>query len=884
MRIIICSLFVMAVAAMDIHSARAELGDVLLRLDAPDAGLHFGTAVDISGSTLVVGTGSKWPGEEPESAESVYVYDQANGGQLIHALKSETSVEGDWFGASVAVHENLAIIGSPFADSAGTDSGAAYLFDVTTGAELFKFVPDDVEMGSHLGVDVAIHGNRAIVSSSEQRAAYVYDTATDDLVHKLTAAGNLGFGSSVAMDSDVIIVGGTSSSGAGLGGSVHAFDALTGDRLWQFVSDESADHLGFSVDVSGNTTIVGAPYARREVKTDAGAVHLFNSYTGEHQRELQPISPALGRNFGETVAIDGGRALVGVSNERRGSLFGGELSAPGAVYAYDVATADLLLQLLGDNLDGDIREFGTSVGMSGTNAIVGSANNDLAFLLDMSGAAVPPEIIEPPIRETPGVVQPGDAERDLDFDQFDIIHAFVAGNKYDTDEPATWEEGDWNGAPGGSADEPPKGDGVFDRWDLTPALNTALYLTGPYGEGGREGRTSLPIGCCGNENDDQTSIIYDSETGELSFDAPVGRELNAINVDSVSGIFTGAPKRNPISSLDIDKDHTIFSANFDGPIKAGSIGKVAQSGLSQEFLLEDLSATGSLVGGGEIGIVDLIYLGASTLLMAGDANQDLEFDQFDIVQVVQAEKYLTGLPATWGEGDWNGAPGGSPGDPPLGDGLFNQLDIIAALDGGVYLTGSYAALAADGQAGDGQTSIVYDAATGQVSVDAPVGFELTSINLQSASGIFTAGPAENLGDAFDNDSDDNIFKATFGGSFGSLSFGNVAEAGLSRTFLLDDLTVQGSLAGGGSLGEVDLIYVPEPSGFALVVFGFLAITRCQRRTRRVPLASQWNRRHNQVPEVQHNPSRWREPPDELENKKIRSEGPTQRFCAGPPDL
>jgi hypothetical protein len=39
----------------------------------------------------------------------------------------------------------------------------------------------------------------------------------------------------------------------------------------------------------------------------------------------------------------------------------------------------------------------------------------------------------------------------------------------------------------------------------------------------------------------------------------------------------------------------------------------------------------------------------------------------------------------------------------------------------------------------------------------------------------------------------------------------VAQAGLSQEFLLNDLTAIGSLAGGGDLGQVDLIYVPEPS-------------------------------------------------------------------------
>ena len=63
-----------------------------------------------------------------------------------------------------------------------------------------------------------------------------------------------------------------------------------------------------------------------------------------------------------------------------------------------------------------------------------------------------------------------------------------------------------------------------------------------------------------------------------------------------------------------------------------------------------------------------------------------------------------------------------------------------------------------------------------------------------------------------------------GSSFGSLSFGNVAQTGLSQEFVLNDLTVVGSLAGGGDLGNVDLIYVPEPTTAVLLGTGLLLFT------------------------------------------------------------
>jgi hypothetical protein len=133
------------------------------------------------------------------------------------------------------------------------------------------------------------------------------------------------------------------------------------------------------------------------------------------------------------------------------------------------------------------------------------------------------------------------------------------------------------------------------------------------------------------------------------------------------------------------------------------------------------------------------------------------------------------------------------------------LPVIVASSACTANAGSLAAIRGGGMAGDEQTSLVYNPSTGELAVDAPASSELTSINIDSKAGIFTGDPAENLGGSFDNDADNNIFKATFGSSFGSLSFGNVAQPGLSYQFVEADLTVVGSLAGGGALGEVDLV-------------------------------------------------------------------------------
>ena len=297
---------------------------------------------------------------------------------------------------------------------------------------------------------------------------------------------------------------------------------------------------------------------------------------------------------------------------------------------------------------------------------------------------------------------------------------------------------------------------------------------------------------------------------------------NTIDEEVPGGSFAGVTRNDDL---------------YLGDVRGGINDSFAGTSPEDIFVAEIVVYNAALSEDAIVGIGDWLVdnvgqgVGQDPMLQAGDADRDLDFDQLDLVQVQIAAKYLTGLPATWGEGDWDGAPGGNAGAAPAGNGRFDQLDIIAALGAGKYLTGPYGAVLPGGKPDDGQTSVTYNPDTGEVGVDAPAGTELTSINIDSAAGIFTGDPAQNLGGSFDNDADNNVFKATFGSSFGSLSFGNVAQTGLSEDFVANDLTVVGSLSGGGDLGAVDLIYVPEPSALVLLGLGVAGMLLTSKRKR-----------------------------------------------------
>ena len=90
----------------------------------------------------------------------------------------------DGFGRSVAINGATAIVAASLDDDNGSASGSAYLFDATTGEQLFKLLPDDGASSDHFGISVAINGATAIVGAdhnddngTDSGSAYLFDAA-----------------------------------------------------------------------------------------------------------------------------------------------------------------------------------------------------------------------------------------------------------------------------------------------------------------------------------------------------------------------------------------------------------------------------------------------------------------------------------------------------------------------------------------------------------------------------------------------------------------------------------------------------------------------------------------------------------------------------------
>ncbi len=93
----------------------------------------------------------------------VYVLSTAQQIEELKLVGSDTQ-DGDAFGHAVAISGDIAIVGAPRDDDAGADSGSAYLFDATTGEQRFKLIASDGAAGDWFGQSVGISGNVAIVA------------------------------------------------------------------------------------------------------------------------------------------------------------------------------------------------------------------------------------------------------------------------------------------------------------------------------------------------------------------------------------------------------------------------------------------------------------------------------------------------------------------------------------------------------------------------------------------------------------------------------------------------------------------------------------------------------------------------------------------------
>ncbi len=371
-------------------------------------GDNFGTSVAISGNYAIVGAINEDDAGGTDSGKA-FIFNVTTGA-LVHTLDNPNAYDtsaGDLFGYSVAISGNYAIVSAYFEDdSGGTSSGKAYIFNVATGALVHTLDnpnPYGTSLNDSFGRAVAISGNYAIVGANTEDdtgggtnsgKAYIFDVTTGALVHTLDNPNAYStsfvdnFGISVAIDGNYAIVGAHEEDDAGgtSSGKAYIFNVSTGALVHTLdnpnaYSTSAGDYFGVSVAISGNYAIVGAYLEDDAGGSDSGKAYIFDVATGALLHTLDnpnAFDTSLNDRFGYSVGISGNYAIVGAYLEDdAGPAYADGLSS-GKAYIFDVTTGVLVYTL--DNPNGYntsvADEFGYSVAISGNYAIVGARTED----------------------------------------------------------------------------------------------------------------------------------------------------------------------------------------------------------------------------------------------------------------------------------------------------------------------------------------------------------------------------------------------------------------------------------------------------------------------------------------------------------------------------
>ena len=321
----------------------------------------FGIVSDISGNYAIVGVPLE---DDPSGAGSnagkAYIFDVTTG-SLIHTLENPNAYStsfGDNFGIAVGISGNYAIVAAQYEDDAGgTSSGKAYIFDVPTGSLVHTLDNPNAYSTStydYFGASVAISGNYAIVGAfveddaggSGSGKAYIFDVTTGTLIHTLdnptaySTSAYDNFGEAVGISASYAIVGAKSEDDpGGNAGKAYIFDVATGVLLHTLdnpnaYSTSAGDYFGYSVSISDTHAIVGATL-EDDGGGESGTAYVFDVITGSLLRTLDnpnAYGAPASDSFGKPIAISGNYAAIAALGED--SL---GASNSGKVYVYAIA-------------------------------------------------------------------------------------------------------------------------------------------------------------------------------------------------------------------------------------------------------------------------------------------------------------------------------------------------------------------------------------------------------------------------------------------------------------------------------------------------------------------------------------------------------------------
>gem|GEM_PF-4720336 len=246
----------------------------------------------------------------------------------------------------------------------------------------------------YLGSTVAMSGTTAVVGTSREKIlVFVQRDDVWELQQTLSVDANVDTEGMprhipVAIDKDTIVAGAFGIA------YVYVRTGTTWALQTSLISPVSTEDpfyggsFGQSVDVSGNTIIVGAG----GVDDEAGAVYFYErsgtDWSGPEKVSADDHSPGPTRDlFGWSVAIDGDTAVVGAPNQ---DVVDNGTQEEGAAYVYVRNLGEWVEQgylIPDENVIGSTQYMGDAVALSGDTAVVSASYSERVFVFAREGTS-----------------------------------------------------------------------------------------------------------------------------------------------------------------------------------------------------------------------------------------------------------------------------------------------------------------------------------------------------------------------------------------------------------------------------------------------------------------------------------------------------------------
>ncbi len=310
--------------------------------------------------------------------------------QIFKIPHPDTTI-GNAFGSSVAIDGDRAIVGASAENICGPNSGAAYVFERDslegTWGQAARLTPDDCVIGDFFGRSLSISGNRAVIAASgsfpsrnASNAAYIFERndstgaweEISKIIHKSEQEEG-SFAASVSLDGDRVLI---ATSGDPIrheySGAAYIYERSSNGgwiRKARLTGSGSMDHgvFGGSAALDGNYAVVTASMYYEE---KPGSLYIFERDPATDQwSEVKRIGGI--DDIFISVALDGKHILAGES------LDGSKKSGIATLYERSEDGSWALKQIIKPNVPYKSGAFGSTVSFDGTSALIAGYDEQL---------------------------------------------------------------------------------------------------------------------------------------------------------------------------------------------------------------------------------------------------------------------------------------------------------------------------------------------------------------------------------------------------------------------------------------------------------------------------------------------------------------------------